>query len=148
MKKLLTSMIMLLATVQVFAQNKPTDTKPDLVAPAAIEPISQILLPILFISFLVFMLISLVKYFLEFRLKNKLIHRGMSEQLSAYLFDNNDQEKQNEVVKLAILFCGIGLGLTMVYLTAPIHVHSLAIMAFSLGLSYLAYFFYLRRKNT
>lgn len=144
MKKLLTSILIPLATVQTFAQN--TDNKSNSVEPAAIDPIG-IILPILFIAFLVFMLISLVKYFLEFRLKNKLIEKGMSEQLSAYLLNNDDQEKQNDVIKLAILFCGIGTGLMTTYLTAPINIHSLAIMAFSLGLSYLAYFFYLRKQK-
>jgi hypothetical protein len=146
MKKILSSIIMLLLTVKAFAQNNLiTDNKSNAAEFATIEPISQIMLPVLFITFLVFMLITLIKYFLEFRLKNKLIDRGMSEQLSAYLLDKNDKEKQNEVIRLAILFCGIGAGLTMTYLTAPIHIHSLAIMAFSLGLSYLVYFFYLRR---
>jgi hypothetical protein len=149
MKKLLTSILMLLATVQGFAQNKLiTDTKSSVVKPATIEPISEIIFPILFILLFVFMLISLIKYFLDFRLKNKLIDRGMSEQLSTYLVKKNDKEKQHEAIKLAILFCGVGLGLTITYLTSPIHIHSLAIMAFSLGLSYLAYFFYLRRLNT
>ncbi len=146
MKKIVPTILILLTTVQVFAQNNlVADNQSNAVEPAAIEPISQIMLPILFIAFLLFMLITLVKYFLEFRLKNKLIDRGMAEQLSAYLSDKNDKEKQHEVAKLAILFCGIGVGLTLTYLTAPIHIHSLAIMAFSLGLSYLAYFFYLRR---
>ncbi len=146
MRKLIISLISLLATVQAFAQNKPiSDTKSSSLEPLASEPIAGIILPIIFISFLVFMLVSLVRYFLEYRLKNKLIDRGMSEQLSAYLLSKNDQEKYNEVIKLAILFCGIGAGLTMTYLTAPINIHSLAIIAFSLGLSYLAYFFYLRK---
>lgn len=146
MKKLLTSGLILLTTVPAFAQNKTiAATQSNPIEPLAPEPIAGIILPILLIIFLVFMLISLIKYFLEYRLKNKLIDRGMSEQLSAYLLNKNDQEKQNEVIKLAILFCGIGTGLTMTYLTAPIHLHSLAFMAFSLGLSYLAYFFYLRR---
>lgn len=149
MKKLITSLLILSATVQAFAQNKTiTVSQSSPVEPSASEPIAGIILPILFIIFLVFMLTSLIKYFLEYRLKNKLIDRGMSEQLSAYLLNTTDQEKQNEVIKLAILFCGIGLGFTITYLTAPIHLHSLAIMAFSVGLSYLAYFFYLRRKNT
>lgn len=146
MKKIVSTILILLATVQGFAQNNlVADNQSNAVEPTAIEPLSQIMLPILFIAFLLFMLITLVKYFLEFRLKNKLIDRGMAEQLSAYLSDKNNKEKQHEVAKLAILFCGIGVGLTLTYLTAPIHIHSLAIMAFSLGLSYLAYFFYLRR---
>lgn len=149
MKKRFALIISSLATVPAFAQNNPTiDTPPNAVAPLASEPMVGIIFPILFMAFLVFMLAMLMKYFLDYRLKNKLIDRGMSEPLTAYLVDNNDREKQNEVMKLAILFCGIGMGLLLTYLTAPIHIHSLAIMAFSLGLSYLAYFFYLRRSNT
>ena len=136
----------MLATVQAFAQSKPiSDTKSSSIKPLASEPIVGIVFPIIFIGFLVFMLVSLVRYFLEYRLKNKLIDRGMSEQLSAYLLSKDEKEKSDEVIKLAILFCGIGAGLTMTYLTTPIDIHSLAIMAFSLGLSYLAYFFYLRK---
>jgi hypothetical protein len=149
MKKRFALIVISLATVPAFAQNNPTiDTPPNAVEPLASEPMVGIVFPILFMAFLVFMLTMLMKYFLDYRLKNKLIDRGMSEQLTAYLVDNNDREKQNEVMKLAILFCGIGLGLLLTYLTAPIHIHSLAIMAFSLGLSYLAYFLYLRRSNT
>lgn len=151
MRKTMIYFISMFITVQSLAQengNQVANNKLNDIEPLASDPSSQILFPILFISFLVFMLISLIKYFLEFRLKNKLIDRGMSEQLSAYLLNQNGQEKQNELIKLAILFCGIGIGLTLIYLTTPIHIHSLAIMAFSLGLSYLAYYFYLRRKNT
>jgi hypothetical protein len=128
------------------SQSEPkTVIQSDSVEPFVSEPIAGIIFPILFISFLVFMLITLVKYFLDFRLKNKLIDRGMSEQLSVYLANQKNQNNQNQVIKLALLFCGIGLGLLITYLTAPVHIHSLAIMAFSLGLSYLAYFLYLRR---
>lgn len=146
MKNLLTSIIIPLTTVQAFAQNKPIES--NVVDSVNVEPTIQIILPILFISFLAFMLITLIKYFLEFRLKNKLIDRGMSEQLSTYLLNKNDKEKQNEVVKWAILFCGIGAGLFFTYLSAPIDIHSLAIMAFSIGLSYLVYFFYLKKSNS
>jgi hypothetical protein len=148
MKQLLTSIVVFFATVQGFAQDSPGGVNPSSsMSPGTADHMGEIALPILFITFLIFMLITLVKHFLEFRLKNKLIDRGMSEQLSAYLVSKNDQEKQNEIIKIAILFCGIGTGLTMIYLTAPIHLHSLAIMAFSVGLSYFAYFFYLRKKD-
>lgn len=137
-------MVIVLAAVQAFAQdNRITNDVSDAVNPT--HPLGEIVFPILFMAFLAFMLVSLIKYFLDFRLKNKLVDRGMTEQLSGYLLDNNTQEKQAEVIKLAILFCGVGVGLTMIYLTGPIDIHSLAIMAFSIGLSYLAYFFYLRK---
>jgi hypothetical protein len=145
MKKLITSIVILMTTVQGFAQNKPDTNQPGVTVPLAPEHINEIMFRILFMSFLIFMLTTLVKYFLDYRLKNKLIDKGMAEQLSTYLLSKNDQEKQNEVIKLAILFCGLGMGLAITYLNGSINILSLAIMAFSLGLSYLAYFFYLRR---
>lgn len=146
MKKILVSIGTTIITIRAFAQNKSiTGLTSNEVNPLRPVALGEIVLPILFISFLIFMLITAVKYFLEFRIKNKLIEKGMAEQLSAYLLSNNEQEKKNDVAKWAILLCGIGVGLIITYLTAPIDIHSFAIMAFSLGLSYWVYFFYLKK---
>lgn len=141
--KSLTGFFLLLTSACVQAQSISSPSiQPDALAP---EPQTEIIWPLLFISFLVVMLISVVKYFLDFRLKNKLIDKGMSDQFSAYSLNKNDHEKKDEAVRLAIIFCGIGFGLFLIYLSAPIDIHSLAIMSFSLGISYLAYYFYLRK---
>jgi hypothetical protein len=148
MKAILTTILFLLTTARAFAQNESTANSKSLnTVSETTVPVSEILLPMLFMAFLAFMLVSLIKYFLEYRLRNKLLERGMHEQLSVYLSNKDEQEKRNEAVKRAILFCGLGLGLIITYLTTPVHIHSLAIMAFSLGVSYLAYFFYLRRQK-
>lgn len=147
MKQLLTTLAYTLPTVSALAEIEPISDLPSQTADQLMMEPLYTLLPILFMSFLVFMVVALIKYFLEFRLKNKLIERGMAEQLSTYLLDNNPQEKQHGAFKWAILFCGIGAGLTFTYLTAPVGIHSLAIMAFCLGLSYFAYFVYLRKSN-
>lgn len=145
MKNRLIQLLMVLIAFPSVAQQKEIPNADSATVELPAEPVGQIILPILLIVFLAFMLVSLIKYFLEFRLKSKLINRGMGEQLSAYVSNRDGKEKQQEVMKWAILCFGIGTGLTITYLTAPIHLHSLAIMAFSLGLSYLAYFFYLRK---
>lgn len=145
MKNRLIQLLMVLIAFPAVAQQKVVPDTDSATVELPAEPVGQIILPILLIVFLAFMLVSLIKYFLEFRLKSKLINRGMGEQLSAYVSNRDGKEKQQEVMKWAILCFGIGTGLTITYLTAPIHLHSLAIMAFSLGLSYLAYFFYLRK---
>lgn len=132
----------------LFAQNTPTmETKLKEMEALSGETPVEFILPILFMSFLIIMLITIVKYLLEFRLKNKLIDKGMADQLSNYLVEKNEQEKQNEIIKLAILFCGIGLGLLFTYFSAPIDIHSIAIMSLSLGFSYWAYFFYIKKQN-
>lgn len=149
MKKIFTSIIILLATVQAFGQSTATTDHPsNSDAALGSDTMITIAFPVLFILSLVFMLIALIRYFLDYRLKSKLIDRGMSEQLSAYILNKSAGEKQQEAMKLVFLFLGIGTGLTGTYLTAPVHLHSLAIMAFCVGLSYLAYFFYLRRQTT
>lgn len=136
------SLISLSSTVNVIAQNSINQT-------SNVTPIDskqfESLPPILFISFLIFMVTLLVKHFLDHRLKSKMIEKGMSEQLSTYLFNKNDQDR--DIIKLAILFCGIGTGLIFTHITSPINLHSLAIMAISIGLSYFAYFFYLRKQD-
>lgn len=150
MRKLILSCISLLAIVDARAQNNG-DQLPkysgNAIVPTTSAPISELIFPILFISFLVFMLISVIKYFLEFRLKNKMIDRGMTEQILTYSFNKNDDNKFDGVIKLAILFCGLGMGLAITYLAGPINILSLAIMSFSIGLSYFAYFFYLRNQK-
>lgn len=134
--------------MELFAQNTPTmETKLKEMEVLSGETPIEFIFPIAFMSFLIVMLITLVKYFLEFRLKSKLIDKGMADQLSNYLVEKNEQEKQNEVIKLAILFCGIGLGLLLTYFSAPLDIHSIAIMSFSLGLSYWGYFFYLKKQS-
>lgn len=148
MKKILATATGFLPLTQTLAQNNSKTTK-QLEELQSLHPVSplEFILPVLFISFLIVMLIHLVKYFLEFRLKNKLIDKGMSEQLSSFLSNKNDQEKQNETIKLSILFCCIGLGLLLTYFSAPVDFHSLAIMSFCFGLSYLLYFFYLKKQG-
>lgn len=150
MRKLIISCISILLSVEAGAQNiedKLPKYPGNVSVPTTPAPTSEIIFPVLLISFLVFMLISVIKYFLEFRLRNKMIDRGMTEQILAYSFDKNDDNKNDNVIKLAILFCGLGMGLAITYLAGPINILSLAIMSFSIGLSYFVYFFYLRNRK-
>ena len=103
--------------------------------------------PIIIVGLLIFLIISVIRYVLEYRLKNKIVNRGISEQLSTSLLEKNSKNKNDEAMKLAILLCGIGAGLTITYYTLPLNIHSLAIMAFSIGASYFAYFFYLKSQK-
>ncbi len=104
-------------------------------------------MPILAITLLVTLIIQVTRYILEYRLKNKIIDRGISEQLASAILGKSVADKKNESIKWVFLLLGLSGGFTVSYHTMPLHIHSLAIMTFSLGLSYLAYYFYLRKKN-
>ncbi|HMQ06971.1 MAG TPA: hypothetical protein PKC30_06690 [Saprospiraceae bacterium] len=96
---------------------------------------------------LVFMTITLVKFILDHRLKNKIIDRGVSEKISTAILEKSIKNKSDEAMKYAILLCGMAFGLIVTYYTLPVHIHSLAIMALCIGASFLGYFFYLKQQD-
>lgn len=110
-------------------------------------PTAQVseMLPLLFMGVLAYMLITAIRYFLNYRIKNKLIDRGMAEHLTSLLAAKDAEERKNDALKYAILFVGTGAGLLLAYFTAPLNLHSLAIMVLSIGLSYLLYYLLLKK---
>ncbi|WP_143166649.1 hypothetical protein [Pedobacter caeni] len=155
MKKLILSSMGFSSSIFVFAQEKtngvPASSLPNLnqnIMESANQNLHiETIVSLIIIGLLVFFTISILKYILEHRLKNKIIERGISEQLSASILEKNGKNKYDEAMKLAILLCSIGVGLILTYCTMPLHIHSLAIMAFSIGAGYLGYFFYLKNQN-
>jgi hypothetical protein len=103
--------------------------------------------PLFAIALVVLLIIQVIRYLLDHKLKNKIIDRGISEQLASSILGNSLADKKDDSIKWAFLLLGLSAGLTVSYYSMPLHLHSLAIMTFSLGLSYLVYYFYLRRKN-
>lgn len=137
-------MISLVPSFFVLAQEKPNiDNGGEMVQ----ANYTNMIVPIVIVGLLVFLIVSIFKYVLEYRLKNKIIDKGISEQLSASILQKNNSNINDETMKFAILLCGIGAGLIFTYYTKPLDIHSLAIMAFCIGFSYFAYFFYLKNQK-
>lgn len=155
MKKVILSIAGVSLSLLAFAQVK-TDSTSDIMqtdlSKTITESVTQIsdkeiIAPVLIVSLLIFLMISVTKYILEYRLKSNIVNRGISEQLSATILEKNSKNKYDEAMKWAILLCGIAVGLTITYYTLPLNIHSLAIMAFSIAASYFAYFFYLKNQK-
>lgn len=91
-----------------------------------------------------YFILKAVKLFFDNRLKNKIIDKGISEQLAVSILQNKDDDNKKEAIKWFFLLVGIGLGLTIIYKQLPLGIHSAAIMAFSIAASFLGYYFYLR----
>ena len=98
-------------------------------------------------GFLVLLVIVLTKFILDNRLKNKIIDKGISEQLAISILEKNTTNKKDESIKWTLLFLGIGIGSFICYYTMPLHIHSLAIMAICIASSQFGYFFYLKNQN-
>jgi len=93
-----------------------------------------------------FFIITVMKRIFEHRLKNKIVDKGISENIATSILQTNSGESKYASIKWFAILAGIGIGLTGVYLTQPLNFHSLAIMAFSISLSFLGY--YLFTRNT
>lgn len=155
MKKIILSITGVLLSLLAYAQEKidsasvilKTDLNQTITEPVKQTSGKEILAPVLIVSLMIFLIVTVLKYILEYRLKNKIVNKGISEQLTSALFSNNGVTKKDEAMKWAILLCGIAIGMTITYYTMPLHLHSLAIIAFSIGVSYLAYFSYLKNRK-
>ena len=98
------------------------------------------------LAVLVFILTFLQKI-LDHRLKNRILDKGIPENLVSTLLQTSHGEEKNVNIKWFAILAGLGAGLLLVYYTQPLDIHSLAIMAFSISLSFLGYYFFTRRTG-
>jgi len=92
-------------------------------------------------------ILSFLKQILEHRLKNRILDKGIPENLVTTLLQPKNVDEKNTNIKWFAILAGLGAGLLVVYYTQPLDIHSLAIMAFSISLSFLGYYFFTRRKK-
>jgi hypothetical protein len=92
-------------------------------------------------------IITFLKQILEHRLKNRILDKGIPEELVTTLLQPKNGEEKNVNIKWFAILAGLGAGLLIVYYTQPLDIHSLAIMAFSISLSFLGYYFFTRREK-
>lgn len=96
------------------------------------------------ISFMFFILALLKKVF-EYRLKNKIVEKGINENIASSILQSTTKEGIHINIKWFALLAGIGAGLLIVYYTQPLGIHSLAVMAFSISLSFLGYYLFIKK---
>lgn len=94
--------------------------------------------------FMLFIL-AIMKYVINYKLKNRIVDKGVPESVAASILQTNTKENLNSNIKWFAILTGIGTGLTIVYYTLPLNIHSLAIMAFSIGASFLGYYLFLKK---
>ncbi|MDJ1496169.1 hypothetical protein QNI19_24745 [Cytophagaceae bacterium DM2B3-1] len=92
-------------------------------------------------------LLTILKRILDFRLKNKIVEKGIDHTMAASILETNPQEGRNINIKWFAILAGLGSGLTLIHYTLPLGIHSMAIMSFCLAVSFLGYFFFLRQTE-
>ncbi|MCC8424393.1 hypothetical protein [Mucilaginibacter sp. UR6-11] len=101
------------------------------------------------LTIVVFSVVALtfIKWLLDYRLKNKLIEKGAPDHIVSQLLQPITSDDKNITIKWFALLMGLGIGLSFVDYFQPLGIHSLAIMSFSLAVSFLGYYFYINRRE-
>jgi len=100
---------------------------------------------ILVVYLITVFILTIIKLILDHRLKMKMIEKGVSDKLAEQFLQPTEKDVKSRTVKWLLILAGIGLGLTILSLFLPLGVHSFAIMAFCLALSFFGYYTYQKR---
>ena len=92
-------------------------------------------------------LINIIKGILNYRLKYKMIDKGISEDMIKLLLQPDQNDTKNQTIKSFFILAGLGIGITITGFFQPFGIHSVVILIFSLSLSFLAYYFYIKRTQ-
>ncbi len=92
-------------------------------------------------------ILAFLKKILEHRLKNKIVDKGIPENIVSSILETKPNEQKHINVKWFAILAGIGAGLLLVYYTKPLDIHSLAIIAFSISLSFLGYYLFTKHAE-
>jgi len=125
-----------------FAANAQDDG-PQLYGPEVFRVVASIFVVGMFMYFI----INIMRRLLEHRLKNKIIDKGISENIAHSILEARTADDRNANVKWFAILAGLGIGLLGVNYTQPLGFHSLAIMAFSISISFLGYYLFIRNAG-
>jgi len=141
MKKIVILAIATLSTFAVNAQDhiiQNTEFRPE---------VFRVVATIFVVALFMLFILTIMKRIFEYRLKNKIVEKGIPENVVSSILQTKSSEDRNINIKWFALLAGIGAGLAIVNYTLPLGFHSLAIMAFSISISFLGYYFFLRQAE-
>jgi hypothetical protein len=92
-------------------------------------------------------LLTVIRLFMDFRLKNKMIDKGASEYIVNQFLQPQKKDSRSTAIKWAIIVAGIGIGFTLMLLVPPFGIHSVMIMSFCVSLSFLCYYYFMKKTE-
>ena len=141
MKKIFTLILLLSAAFAAHAQQNSYEPLADR---GTFEEMVRSVVILALVYLITSFILSMIKLFLDNRLKTKIVETGTSAEVVAQLMPVGRNDKKHGLKWFSILTAiAIGLGITGFY--QPAGVYMLMIMTFSLAIGFLGYFFLIRR---
>ena len=142
MKK--TAILFLLILVSVFANAQDLYRDQFYLTQKVIEIVAVIFTFVL----IVFFILALLKRVFDYRLKNKVIDKQVTEGMALSVLGSSEPKEIRFInIKWFAILAGIGAGLLIVNYTQPLGIHSLAIMFLSISASFLGYHLFLTMQG-
>jgi hypothetical protein len=107
----------------------------------------RIITAIFVLYLMITFILAIIKTILDFRLKSRMVDKGVSDKVVEQFLQPQNRDAKTQAIKAFLILAGIGVGLTAINFTSPIGIHSFAIMAFSIALSFLGYFYFIKRSE-
>lgn len=92
--------------------------------------------------------LTLIRLFLDYKLKNKMMDKGASENVIRQILQPQKKDNRITAIKWAIVVGGIGLGFTLIAIFPPFGIHSVMLMSFCISLSFLCYYYFVKKTET
>jgi len=89
---------------------------------------------------IVYLILEILQRNLDHRLKSRIIESGTQEGVVGHLLMNKKSDNRKVILQWTCVLLSIGAGLSIINFARPFGLHSIAIMAFSLGAGLLAYY--------
>ena len=116
-------------------------------APTIDKEIFNVCATIFLVGLFMIFILGILKKSIDYRLKTKIVEKGIPENIASSILQTNPKQDRNINIKWFAILAGLGTGLTIIYYTLPLGIHSLAIMAFCIAASFLGYFIFLRQSE-
>jgi hypothetical protein len=116
----------------------------DFYSPGMNHDIFNICAVIFMAGLIMLFLLTILKRIVDFRLKSKIVDKGIPENIVSSILQSNPKEDRNINIKWFAILAGLGVALTIIKFTMPLGIHSVAIMAFCIAGSFLGYFFFIK----
>ncbi|WP_439883440.1 hypothetical protein ACSX1A_09735 [Pontibacter sp. MBLB2868] len=142
MKKIFTSILLVTLTLgaQAQSQSSPLNDK------ASFEEFVRNVVILLMIYIVTSFILTMIKLFLDSRLKRKIVETGTSEVVVAELMATRKDQNKNSL-KWFCALCGIASGLGVIGYFHLTDIYALMVIAFCLALGFLAHFFLISRLS-
>ena len=146
MKKIKTTAVLLIAAFAANAQDANENNFNPFTSREFIFDTLHICTTLVGIYLVASFILTIIKRSLDQRIKTKILEKGTEENIVTKLLEPDKKDSRNTVLQWICILISIGIGLTLVGLTQPFGIHTVAIMAFSIAAGFL--FYYLFTKKT